>query len=186
MEAITRDSIIGDVIKKHPEMFDALANEGIKCAGCGSAEFEPLGMGLAGHGKTEEEIDAVLDRLNSMVVKATKSALDPKTGTLTITSAAATKLKQLLTSKEKNGYGLRISVKIGGCSGKKYEFSYENTKEEHDTVIEKDGAQFYFDEISMEQLDGSQIDYKDDLQDSGFKISNPNAKSTCGCGESFN
>ena len=80
---------------------------------------------------------------------------------------------------------LRVYVTGGGCSGFQYGFSFDNIVDEDDTCIEKEGANLVTDSLSLQYLQGSTVDYIEDLTGSKFIISNPNATTTCGCGESF-
>ena len=105
---------------------------------------------------------------------------------LQLTDKAVEKVKELLASENKNGYGLRVAVQGGGCSGFQYGLTWENEKQPTDNVMEFDGLKVYVDSMSVLYLDGVKIDYIDGLQGSGFKIENPNATGTCGCGSSFN
>ena len=81
---------------------------------------------------------------------------------------------------------LRITVNGGGCQGFEYAFKPDTTKNDDDIIFEKDSARIIIDEISLPYLDGAEIDYVDDLIGAHFKINNPNATSSCGCGTSFN
>ncbi|MCY0897060.1 MAG: iron-sulfur cluster assembly accessory protein [Alicyclobacillaceae bacterium] len=104
---------------------------------------------------------------------------------LTLTDNAADKVRALL--QERDGYGedsLRLFVKPGGCTGFSYGMSLDSRKD-GDSVYELKGVSIVVDEESMELLDGSEIDFVDDLTGQGFKINNPNATSMCGCGSSF-
>ena len=80
---------------------------------------------------------------------------------------------------------LRVYVTAVGCSGFQYGFSFDNIVDEDDTCIEKEGANLVIDSLSLQYLQGSTVDYIEDLTGSKFIISNPNATTTCGCGESF-
>ena len=92
-----------------------------------------------------------------------------------------------LKSKESESeiLNLRVYVTGGGCSGFQYGFSFDNRIDEDDTCIEKEGANLVIDSLSLQYLQGSTVDYVEDLMGSKFIISNPNATTTCGCGESF-
>ena len=103
---------------------------------------------------------------------------------VTISASAAKKINTIL-SKEPNAEMLRVSVVGGGCSGFSYEFGFAENKNEDDLVIERDGAKVAIDEMSLEFLAGSEIDYVDELIGASFKIKNPNATASCGCGTSF-
>ena len=102
---------------------------------------------------------------------------------LLVTENAAKKILEL--SKKKDKKMLRISVTGGGCQGFQYNLDMENSINEIDTVISKDGAKIIIDENSLKLIKGSEIDFVEDLVGSRFKISNPKATSSCGCGTSF-
>ena len=104
---------------------------------------------------------------------------------LSITSAAATKLQALLAEKSIPDYGLRVFVAGGGCSGLQYGMAFEQHAREYDAVVDAHGVKLYLDPTSAQYLMGSTIDYVDNLMGGGFRIDNPNAVATCGCGHSF-
>ena len=101
---------------------------------------------------------------------------------ITLTKFAASKIKTLLTEKEETG--IRAGVQGGGCSGFTYRLKFDNPKE-NDRILESHGVKIYVDAKSYLYLMGTIIDFVDELNQSGFKFVNPNAKRTCGCGESF-
>lgn len=101
---------------------------------------------------------------------------------ITLTEFAAEKIKTLLA--EKKEAGIRAGVQGGGCSGFTYQLKFDNQKSS-DRIIESHGVQIYIDPKSYLYLLGTVIDFVDELNQSGFKFVNPNAKRTCGCGESF-
>lgn len=105
--------------------------------------------------------------------------------TLVITPAAADAVKNLLEKRNLEGYALRVFVQGGGCSGFQYGMALDNKIREQDTVIEKHGIKLIIDEVSIGYMQGASIDYVEDVMGSGFKIENPNAISSCGCGNSF-
>ena len=102
-----------------------------------------------------------------------------------VTDAAAKRIAWVLTQDEHKGLMLRIAVSGGGCSGFQYSFTFDDAKKGDDFVIERDGATVLIDETSLELLKGSEIDYVEDLIGASFQIKNPQAKTTCGCGNSF-
>lgn len=99
--------------------------------------------------------------------------------------SAAAKVKTLVEEENNPNLKLRVSVDGGGCSGFQYGFAFDETINDDDTVIEKDGATMLVDVTSMQYLDGSEVDYLEGLEGARFVVNNPNAKSTCGCGSSF-
>jgi iron-sulfur cluster insertion protein len=103
---------------------------------------------------------------------------------LTITSMAEVKIRELMV-EEPDTVGLRVFVKGGGCHGYQYGMSFETKIGEDDTLIEKGDVKVIMDSQSAPLLTGTEIDYVESLQGSGFAIKNPQAKTTCGCGSSF-
>jgi iron-sulfur cluster assembly protein len=114
---------------------------------------------------------------------ATDVAVEP--ATLALTPSAEGKLRQLLTERNIPTYGLRVFVAGGGCSGLQYGMAFEPQARDFDTVIDQGGVQLFIDPTSLMYLSGASIDYVDNLMGGGFKIENPNAVSSCGCGHSF-
>jgi iron-sulfur cluster assembly accessory protein len=104
---------------------------------------------------------------------------------LTITDEAAEMAQEIKDEKDLQGYGVRIYVQQGGCSGYSYGMQFDDDVSDDDIVVEDKGVEFIVDEHSAEYLEGSEVDYVESLQSTGFDITNPNAESTCGCGESF-
>ncbi len=103
-----------------------------------------------------------------------------------VTSPAAERIRDLLDKEGKlDSHGLRLKVIGGGCSGLRYELAFDDRVSEHDTELEVGGIRVLVDEKSALYLVGTTLDFVDTLQESGFKMVNPNAKTTCGCGESF-
>ncbi len=103
-----------------------------------------------------------------------------------VTTAAAEQINRLLSDDGKiESHGLRMKVIGGGCSGLQYQLSFDDEVREIDTEIEFGGVRVIVDEKSALYLVGTRLDFVDSLQESGFKIENPNASNTCGCGQSF-
>jgi iron-sulfur cluster assembly protein len=103
-----------------------------------------------------------------------------------VTESAAERIKQLLDKEGKLAtHGLRLKVVGGGCSGLQYQLSFDDQLRENDSEVERGGVRVIVDEKSALYLLGTTLDYVDTLVESGFKIQNPNAKTTCGCGQSF-
>ena len=104
---------------------------------------------------------------------------------LTLTKLAAQKVLEFMKQTGKEQGALRIGVTGGGCSGLQYQLGIEDNPKAGDKVIESNGIKIFIDLKSALYLAGTEVDYVEDLMQSGFKITNPNAKSTCGCGQSF-
>ena len=103
---------------------------------------------------------------------------------VTVTDRAARRIAEIVASEPATPL-LRVSVEGGGCSGFQYRFDLVAASDAEDVVIEKEGARVLIDPVSLQYLGGSQIDYVDDLIGASFKINNPNATASCGCGTSF-
>ena len=101
---------------------------------------------------------------------------------ITLSESAAKKLKALIENKEESG--VRAAVRGGGCSGFTYKLLFDNENKDDRVILDKD-VKIYVDPKSFLYLMGTQIDFVDELNQSGFRFVNPNAKRTCGCGESF-
>jgi iron-sulfur cluster assembly accessory protein len=102
-----------------------------------------------------------------------------------ITSLAATKVQEFLDQNGRPEAGLRVRVVGGGCSGFQYQLALDDAASDGDEVFEQNGIKLFVDPRSHLYLDGTEIDYVDDLMGSGFKFNNPNSTGSCGCGESF-
>lgn len=105
--------------------------------------------------------------------------------TVTLTESAAEKVQGLLEQEDNKALNLRVFVSGGGCSGFEYGFTFDDEIKDNDTVVENFGVKLLVDQMSLEMLNGAQIDYTSSLQGESFVIKNPNAASTCGCGKSF-
>jgi iron-sulfur cluster assembly accessory protein len=103
---------------------------------------------------------------------------------VTISERAARRIGEILKG-EGSGAMLRISVEGGGCSGFQYKFDTESTMADDDIVIERSGATVLIDPVSLNYMAGSEIDFVDDLIGASFRVHNPNATASCGCGTSF-
>ena len=104
---------------------------------------------------------------------------------LVFTEAAALKVKELIDEEGNPGLMLRVFVSGGGCSGFQYGFTFDETVNDGDTEVLKEGVKLLIDPMSFQYLTGAEIDYTEGLEGSQFVIRNPNATTTCGCGSSF-
>src|SRR6266852_200740 len=115
-----------------------------------------------------------------------KPAETTKKAPISLTANAVTKVKEIMAQQNPVPAGLRVGVVGGGCSGFSYSMAFENTAGMMDKTFNFDGLKVYVDATSLMYLNGCVVDYVDTLEGSGFKFENPNVKSTCGCGSSFN
>ena len=114
-----------------------------------------------------------------------ESLEETTTETVFLTDEAAETVRNLLAEKDVPGYGLRVFVAGGGCSGLQYGMALEAEPRPYDHIIENDGIKVFIDPTSMMYLNHATIGYEDSIMGGGFKIDNPNAVSSCGCGSSF-
>jgi iron-sulfur cluster insertion protein len=119
-------------------------------------------------------------RLKAVVMN---EAVSPALEGVSISASAARRLNAIL--KGEAGAALRISVKGGGCSGFQYAFDVERSRADDDVAVTRDGATVVVDPMSLELLKGAELDFVDDLMGQSFRVKNPNAVASCGCGVSF-
>ena len=183
-EKITKDMTIEEIFTKFPQKSQKLGQEmtnaGLHCVGCGAATWETLEMGMLGHGFHENQIEQLLGRLNAILSE------EVDLSTISLTPRAARQFLGILKEEEKEGWALRFGIRAGGCSGYEYILDYSQNPLEDDQVFTSQGITLHVNKHMVDRLIGCEIDYVDGLQGSGFKISNPNAKGSCGCGKSQN
>lgn len=114
----------------------------------------------------------------------TVSAAIPESS-LKISAAALARVRELIREEGKPALKLRVSIEGGGCSGFQYDVSFDEVRTDDDLVIRCDGVELLVDPLSMQYLEGAEVDYVEQLSGAQFVIHNPNAKTTCGCGSSF-
>jgi len=180
---ITKDMTIGDIVAKYPQVTEVLMGYGLHCVGCHVNGMESLAQGAMSHGLTEEEIDQIVKDANE-AIENSKNVVDNRP-LITVTQAAVNKVRELARKDNKEGWHLKVFVMPGGCSGFKYGMDFIEKPEENDIFVEQHGMKVYVDKDMAPQIKGCTIDYVDTLNDAGFKIENPNATRTCGCGSSF-
>ena len=115
---------------------------------------------------------------------ATEMAPQIPTG-IVFTDSAASKVSELIKEEDNPNLKLRVFISGGGCSGFQYGFTFDEDIEDGDSQVENQGVTLLVDPMSVQYLMGAEIDYKEDLQGAQFIIRNPNAQTTCGCGQSF-
>jgi len=181
-EKITRDMTIAEIFSKYPHQSQRFAqtmtNAGLHCSSCSAATWETLEAGMYGHGMSEEAIEKLLNQLNAILGEEIDLT------TITLTPRAAEKFREFAEEEGKAGCGLRFGDSAGGCGGFQYQLDFSDKSDEDDTIFESEGIAIYIKKGMLGRLIGSVIDYVDGLQGAGFKVSNPNVKSSCGCGTS--
>lgn len=173
---------IDEIFTTYPSKGQRLAHEmsqaGLNCVGCGAATFETLEMGMLGHGLDDEAMERLLKRLNAIL----ETEEDPTT--ISMTEHAAQKFLEITAQDGKEGWALRFGDKPGGCGGFEYILDFSKEPSDDDVIFTSHGVDIHVKKGMSERLLGSVIDYADGLMGSGFKVSNPNVKSSCSCGSS--
>ena len=188
IQKITKETTIGEIVEKYPQAVETLMSFGVHCIGCHVSPFESLEMGFKGHGLDDATIEEAVKKLNEIIENSPVQEKDdaditPENAKITVTKKAAEKIKALIKQEKKKA--LRISVLPGGCSGYQYGMELDDKAAADDITVEEQGIKIFIDKESMKKLNGSNVDYIDSLQGAGFKINNPKATKTCGCGNSF-
>lgn len=181
-ERISKEMTIEEIFSRFPSKSQKLAqemtNKGLHCVGCGAATWETLEAGMLSHGFSEEDIEDMVDTLNAILEEKVDLS------TISLTKRAADKYRHILSEEGKEGWGLRFGDRAAGCSGFEYVLDYSEKAEEEDQVFISQEMEIHVHKNDVPRLIGSEIDYVDGLNGSGFKISNPNVKGSCGCGKS--
>ncbi|MBI2655406.1 iron-sulfur cluster assembly accessory protein [Candidatus Woesearchaeota archaeon] len=178
-QVITKNMTIGEVVAKYPAVIEPLQEAGVHCVGCHVSYSESLEDGFKGHGMTDEQVNEVISKLN----KAVEEYKGEEVKDFIVTKKAADKLIEVLKENNKEGSGLRVEIVPGGCSGSEYGLELDNKTTDLDLVIEDKGVKIIISKENLQFLKGAKLDYVDSLQGAGFKISNPNVHSSCGCGQ---
>jgi iron-sulfur cluster assembly protein len=127
-------------------------------------------------------VGPLFGEVNIMIEQNQQSATE--TSAITMTPAAAEKVRELLSQENDPSLGLRVFVAGGGCSGLQYGMTLDE-EQEGDTVVSVGDFKVFVDDMSLGYITGSEVDYVDSLMGAGFTVNNPNAVSSCGCGHSF-
>ena len=179
---IHRQMTIEEILSLFPykaqRLSQEITNAGLHCVGCQAATWETLEAGMYGHGMADEAIERLINRLNALLEE------EVDISTITISKRAATKYLEILADEGKQGWGLRFAERMAGCNGFEYSLDYSEKALPDDTTFESMGIQVHINNAMIGRLLGSEIDFVDGLHGSGFKVSNPNVKSSCGCGTS--
>lgn len=179
---IHRQMTIEEILSLFPfkaqRLSQEITNAGLHCVGCHAATWETLEAGMYSHGMNDEAIDRLVGRLNALLEEKVDAS------TITITKRAAEKYLEILAEEGKQGWGLRFAERMAGCNGFEYSLDYSEKPLPDDVTYESMGIQVHITKNMVGRLLGSEIDFVDGLKGSGFKVSNPNVKSACGCGTS--
>ncbi len=177
---MTIEDILGMFPNKAQKLSQEITNAGLHCIGCHAAVWETLEAGMMKHGKTNEQIDELTRRLNALLNEPVDA------GTISITERGAAKFQEILTDEGKHGWGMRFSEELAGCNGYEFILDFSEKADEDDEIFNSSGVEIHVKKAMISRLLGSEIDYVEGLRGAGFKISNPNVRSACGCGSSHN
>ena len=180
---MTIENILNLFPNKAQRLSQEITNAGLHCVGCSAATWETLEVGMMSHGFPSEAVDQLVNKLNLLLEE--EEAQGDVT-TITITPRAATKYMQILQEEGKQGWGMRFAERMAGCNGFEYALDYSEKALHDDDTFVSSGIQVHINQKMTPRLKGSVIDFVDGIRGSGFKISNPNVKSACGCGTSHN
>lgn len=180
-QLISKEMTIGDVIAKYPACIETLQAAGVHCVGCHVSYHETLEQGFKGHGMSDEEVNSIIQKMNAAI----EENKHEEGKDFIVTKKAAAKLLEVLKENSKESSGLRVQIIPGGCSGFQYGLELDESTSDLDKVFDEKGVKIIIEKEHLEFLKGAKLDYVDSLQGGGFKISNPNVKSGCGCGQSF-
>ncbi len=173
---------IGDIFSTFPHksqrLAQAMTNAGLHCSSCSAATWETLEAGMMGHGMDQIAINKLVDQLNAILAE------EIDLNTITVTARAAKKFREFAKEEGNENYALRFGDMAGGCGGFQYLLDFSEKAEPDDAVFTCEGLEIHIKKGMLGRLLGCVIDYVDGLQGAGFKISNPNVKSSCGCGTS--
>lgn len=179
---VHRQMTIEEILSLFPHKAQRLAHEitsaGLHCVGCHAATWETLEAGMMGHGMDNAAIERLVGKLNALLDEKVDAS------TITITPRAAEKYREILKEEGKEGWGVRLDERMAGCNGFEYTLDYSEKALPTDASFESNGIQIHIQADKVARMIGSEIDYIDSLNASGFKISNPNVRSSCGCGTS--
>ncbi len=182
-KVINKSMTIGEIVQKYPETIEVMASHGLHCIGCSVNYMETIEEGAASHGMPEQEIDSMVDSMNGIVAES--GVLESEGKAISLSPAAAEKVRQLMEKEGKNEMGLFVGMQKGGCSGNSYVLAFQENPEPGQVSADERGVKIFMFQEQLPLLQGIRIDYVDGLQGAGFKIVNPNAHKTCGCGQSF-
>ncbi len=167
MVEITGDETIGQVMKAHPKAAGVMLRYGLHCVGCHVNQYESIRQGAMGHGMPEDMVEAMVGELNEM--------LNKKIEKLEVTPEAQETIRKYAIEDGKEGYGLRITISETD-QGFAYDMEFVEKPEDEDELFDFNGVQIFVEKNSYPLLKGSEIDFVQTMEESGFRIDNPNSK----------
>ena len=188
-QLISKDMLIGEVVEKYPHAASAMTSYGLHCVGCHVNPYETIEQGALRHGMPMDMLEEMMLEVNKIAKDGPKEAhkhahKETQSEKVSITEFAAKKVSEYMKQEGTTGAGLRVSAYPGGCAGYQYALEFDNATE-NDLVFDEFGVKVIVAKNQLEMLSGVTIDFLEGLQGTGFKIENPNATGSCGCGKSF-
>lgn len=187
-DIVSGDMLIGETVQKYPQIAQIMTSFGLHCIGCHVSPHETIAQGALGHGMPKEQFEEMMREVNKAAKnqphKTQKEENDFEEQKISITQTAAKKTLEFMQKEGKNGFALRLAASPGGCAGYQYALEFDKPTE-NDLTFEEFGVKVVVAKNQLEMLSGVQIDFIDGLSGTGFKIENPNASGSCGCGKSF-
>lgn len=185
-ETVSKSMTLGEIVSQFPQAIETIQAFGLSCVGCGVSYQESLEDSAKVHGFSDQRVNDLVLAINKQIKDHPLPQFDGKERPLvTLTEKAAAKVKELQEKQQIKAKGLRFGAVPGGCSGYSYSLVFEEEPLASDVQVESHGVTVFIDPNQVPLLQGTIVDFVDALQGSGFKIMNPNAKSSCGCGQSF-
>jgi len=175
---MTISQILGMFPHHAQRLSQEITNAGLHCIGCNAANWETLEVGMLGHGKSHDQIEELVRRLNALL----NEQID--TSTISLTAEAAKMFLHFAKESGKAGYALRFGEQMAGCNGFEYLLDFSEKANPDDEIFLSQGIEIHVQKSLLGRLKGCLIDYVNGLRDSGFKVVNPNVSSACGCGSS--
>ena len=182
---VTKEMTIASIIEKFPYAADSLKARGIHCVGCGVSSFETLEQGVLGHGRLKEELDEILEEINSTIEEMSGAIF-------VITERASKVILETMAEEDDEYIGLKIKVNTTCNCSFEYHFKFVKDFDEEDHLLEQHSLKVAIDKESLPLIKGTRMDYVMSVQGAGLKLSNPNSPEGggggCGCsggGSSF-
>ena len=183
-QAITKETTIGDVVNKYPEVIPIILNYGLHCVGCGANPYETIENGCLGHGMSKDVVNMLVKDVNEEIRKRKSD----KNKIISVTSEAAEKFKQFMKEENKKVFGVRLNIITSDHGTIQYGLEFADVATGTEETFEDNGIKFFVEKDIVENIKGTNIDFIENERGSGFKINNPNSISggcgpSCGCSE---
>ncbi len=178
---IRKDMTIGEVVNKYPESATVMLGYGLHCVGCAVNPYETIENGCMGHGMDEETINKLVGDLNNLASKSEDKRRDNEGKTVIITEFAASKLNQFMDEENKNGCGVKLNVVISKEGLMQYGLEFAKRPNTNEEIFEEKKIKVFVEKNVVNMIKGTEIDYIDNENGSGFKINNPKVENS-GCG----